>query len=182
MKNTSTLRKKALQRGAIATVVIAASALGISAWAQKEAETSASPAPAATVSNVPAARGQTGPQDMLTTAAHQPPEPITAATSSDPLVRGAYLARMGDCVACHTGSGAEGYFMSPALLVNTLLALLPCAGHRHLGGAQDQPAVPGARPAGQAVPEGGRAAHLHLQGGPGGVVVSLACGWATWRE
>lgn len=33
---------------------------------------------------------------------------------------GAELAAGGQRVACHTGSGAEGYFMSPALLVNTL--------------------------------------------------------------
>ena len=45
----------------------------------------------------------------MTTAAHQPPEPITAATSSDPLVRGAYLARMGDCVACHTAPGGKPF-------------------------------------------------------------------------
>ena len=32
---------------------------------------------------------------------------------------GAELAAGGQRVACHTGSGAEGYFMSPALLVNT---------------------------------------------------------------
>ena len=98
-----------LQRRLVAISAIAASVLGISAWAQKEAETSASPAPAATVSNIPATRGQTGPQDMVTTAAHQPPEPITAATSSDPLVRGAYLARMGDCVACHTAPGGKPF-------------------------------------------------------------------------
>jgi len=41
------------------------------------------------------------------------------------------------------------------------------AGHCHFRSAQDQPAVAGARPAGQAVPEGGCAPHLHLQGGPG---------------
>ena len=39
---------------------------------------------------------------MVTVAAHMPPPAIDGATSKDPLVRGEYLARMGDCVACHT--------------------------------------------------------------------------------
>ena len=39
---------------------------------------------------------------MVTVAAHMPPPAIDGANSKDPLVRGEYLARMGDCVACHT--------------------------------------------------------------------------------
>lgn len=41
------------------------------------------------------------------------------------------------------------------------------AGHRHVGGAQNQLPFAGARDAGQAVQEGGGAPLLHLQGGPG---------------
>ena len=116
MKHTSTLRKKTLQRGAIATVVIAASALGISAWAQKEAEpasaaSASTPAPtsAPAASNIPATRGQVGPQDMVTVAPHLPEAKIDGASAKDPLVRGEYLARMGDCVACHTAPGGKPF-------------------------------------------------------------------------
>ena len=116
MKHTSTLRTKTLQRGAIATVVIAASALGISAWAQKDAEpasavsastpvTAAAPA----ASNIPATRGQVGPQDMVTVAPHLPEAKIDGATAKDPVIRGEYLARMGDCVACHTAPGGKPF-------------------------------------------------------------------------
>ena len=116
MKSTSTLRQKALQRGTIATVVIAASALGISAWAQKEADpasvapasTSATPSAPAT-SNIPATRGQVGPQDMVTVAPHRPEALIDGATAKDPVIRGEYLARMGDCVACHTAPGGKPF-------------------------------------------------------------------------
>ncbi len=68
------------------------------------------PGPAAGgASNVPAPQGQTGPQPMISAAPHAPPPANDGATSSDPLVRGAYLARMGDCVACHTAPGGKPY-------------------------------------------------------------------------
>lgn len=67
------------------------------------------PAPAGTVSNIPPAQGQTGPQAMVTAAPHAPPLAGDGPLSADPLVRGAYLARMGDCVACHTAPGGQPF-------------------------------------------------------------------------
>ncbi|QNP50581.1 cytochrome c [Diaphorobacter aerolatus] len=46
---------------------------------------------------------------MVTMAPHIAAEKIAGATSSDPVVRGEYLARMGDCVACHTVPGGKPF-------------------------------------------------------------------------
>ena len=46
---------------------------------------------------------------MVTATAHLPPPAISGATSTDAVVRGAYLARMGDCVACHTAPGGKPF-------------------------------------------------------------------------
>lgn len=96
MSNTSSLRTKAVQYTAVAAVIATGSILGLSAWAQKQ-------------QTGPAPGSGPGPQAMVTAAAHLPPAPIDGATSSDPLVRGEYLARMGDCVACHTAPGGKPF-------------------------------------------------------------------------
>lgn len=96
-----------------ATGAIAAIAITVSTWAQNTSQTDSAPAQAAPVSeaisNVPAPQGQVDPQAMVTAAPHQPPADPDGATSSDPLVRGAYLARAGDCVACHTAPGSQPF-------------------------------------------------------------------------
>lgn len=91
-------------RVGLAMTVLAAGAAGISAWAQKD---TAAARPVS--SNVTAPLGQVGPQPMVTAEPHRPAPPIEGATSRDPLVRGEYLARMGDCVACHTVKGGKPF-------------------------------------------------------------------------
>lgn len=108
------MKTSTLQRGLIAAAAAAACVFGINSWAQKEASAPGQPAPLASgsqapLSNVPAPRGQVGAQPMVTAAPWQPGKPIDGATSSDPLVRGEYLARMGDCVACHTAPGGKPF-------------------------------------------------------------------------
>lgn len=104
----------ALKRSAVAITTVVAGALCISAIAQltpDEVKASTPPPPNQPIgaSNVPAPQGQIGPQAMVTVAAHQPPPAIDSARSADPLVRGEYLARMGDCVACHTAAGGKPF-------------------------------------------------------------------------
>lgn len=91
-------------RVGLVMTVLAAGAAGISAWAQKD---TAAARPVS--SNVTAPLGQVGPQPMVTAEPHRPAPPIEGATSRDPLVRGEYLARMGDCVACHTVKGGKPF-------------------------------------------------------------------------
>lgn len=118
-KTTSSSRTtKVLQRTAIAAVIAAGCVLGLSAWAQKQAQVLENNAQAATNSiaiasakptNLVPPHGQEGPQPIVTMAPNVPAAPITAATSSDPVIRGEYLARAGDCVACHTAPGGKPF-------------------------------------------------------------------------
>ena len=114
-KNTSSRAAKIAQRTAIAAVVIAGGVFGISAWAEKQAQTLEAPAQAATtseaktVSNLVPNHGQEGPLPMVTVAANFTDPANDGATSDDPIVRGAYIARVGDCVACHTAPGGKSF-------------------------------------------------------------------------
>ena len=114
-KNTSSRAAKIAQRTAIAAVVIAGGVFGISAWAEKQAqtlETSGQAAPvseAKVVSNLVPNHGQEGPLPMVTVTANFTDPANDGATSADPIVRGEYLARAGDCVACHTAPGGKPF-------------------------------------------------------------------------
>lgn len=112
-KNTSSRAAKIAQRTAIAAVVIAGGVFGISAWAEKQAQTLEMPAQAAStsqaVSNLVPNHGQEGPLPMVTVAANFTDPANDGATSDDPIVRGAYIARVGDCVACHTAPGGKSF-------------------------------------------------------------------------
>ena len=114
-KNTSSRVSKIAQRTAIAAVVVAGGVFGISAWAEKQAQTLETPAQAAPVSQASATsnlvpnHGQEGPQPMVTVKANFVDPANDGATSADPIVRGEYLARVGDCVACHTAPGGKPF-------------------------------------------------------------------------
>ena len=114
-KHTPSRTAKIAQRTAIAAVVIAGSVFGISAWAEKQSEMLEVPAQAApvseskTVSNLVPNHGQEGPLPMVTMAANFTGPANDGATSADPVVRGEYLARAGDCVACHTAPGGKAF-------------------------------------------------------------------------
>ncbi len=77
--------------------------LGYGGWAlaQMNAAAQATPAKAATALK--------GPQAMVTAAPHNAPPELQANIGTDPVVRGAYLARAGDCVACHTAPGGKPF-------------------------------------------------------------------------
>ena len=114
-KNTSSRATKIAQRTVIAAVVVAGGVLGLSAWAKKQAENlevTAQAAPvsqASTTSNLVPNHGQEGPQPMVTVKANFVDPANDGATSHDPIVRGEYLARVGDCVACHTAPGGKPF-------------------------------------------------------------------------
>lgn len=114
-KPYSSRKARRIRRTALAAVVAMVGVLGLSAWAQKQAQTLDHSAPAATTSaaatqsNLVPPHGQESPQPMVTVAPHLPPQTIAGATSGDALIRGEYLARMGDCVACHTAPGGKPF-------------------------------------------------------------------------
>ncbi|WP_417285389.1 c-type cytochrome [Comamonas sp.] len=117
-KPFSSRKARFIQGTALAAVLATGSILGLSAWAQKQAQASSHAAPEATTSaaaataaksNLVPPHGQEGPQPMVTMAPHSPAQPIAGATSGDALIRGEYLARMGDCVACHTAPGGKPF-------------------------------------------------------------------------
>jgi alcohol dehydrogenase (quinone), cytochrome c subunit len=115
-KNNATSRvAKIAQRTAIATVVVAGSVLGLSAWAEKQSQALEMQAQAAPVSeakplsNLVPNHGQEGPLPMVTMAPNFTGPANDGATSADPVVRGEYLARAGDCVACHTAPSGKPF-------------------------------------------------------------------------
>jgi mono/diheme cytochrome c family protein len=109
-------KAKIAQRTAIAAVIVAGGIVGLSAWAQKQSEALAQPAApvatahaAATPTNLVPVHGQEGPLPMVTMAPNVPAVAIDGANSKDPLVRGEYLARAGDCIACHSAAGGKPF-------------------------------------------------------------------------
>lgn len=77
--------------------------LGYGGWALGQMNTAAQATPAK------AATALKGPQAMVTAAPHNAPPALQANIGTDPVVRGAYLARAGDCVACHTAPGGKPF-------------------------------------------------------------------------